>query len=659
LEVQNEDLPSLYRALAQDALRPGGPDNGFLTQEAPKQPPLVQAPILDPPVRQQAPMQQSAFSWPTSTGAPQALHGFGTPVASTALPTEAASAMFSHPGLPVAPCSGGGQPVSSETTVQGPCPYQGVVGPPVWPGAPGGYWMPYPWPMPMCQSPMPSTAGMVSPPSSWQSPMREVVVPSVAPVPEHSEVPDPGAPSVVTQPAAPAQASGTPSGINKEVCEQTAPQPAPSEARTATVEPVATRAEDPIVSTQAREERPKPPEIETVLPEKSSSPPSFFERRGDPKSPASSEPQAPVPHLSPAPSTEDAGSPGLDKKPALSPGKMQLPQASQDYMHRQIKLLLDPLAGQSFATADLRSSLRQANKEQPWFRSTVAQLESAMEQRRTQLPGPLQNMLSGVQLLAAALVLMKAHMAGAGAAEAGLLAANEAKTAADLFSMKGPDGGPMAWQEVARVLAALSETLSAQEHEVTCKICAESMLPLPRFRAEQVRRLGQAFVSLLQEASGPQSPVVGIGGRTGTAESEDTHAVQIRASRQGRPDDSDVDSEDDAPARPREQPQRSLALGGSSAARAGASTYKSRQLAGGVLGGGATSAYKLRQQAAGGENVSRSASCGSTLGSPTAGAKKPGAGAGSLLSQLIRKDPASMAVAGIDSDDEIADISGL
>eukprot|EP00931_Biecheleriopsis_adriatica_P026636 TRINITY_DN16184_c0_g3_i1.p1 TRINITY_DN16184_c0_g3~~TRINITY_DN16184_c0_g3_i1.p1 ORF type:complete len:442 (+),score=117.91 TRINITY_DN16184_c0_g3_i1:37-1326(+) len=374
----------------------------------------------------------------------------------------------------------------------------------------------------------------------------------------------------------------------------------------------------------------------------------------------------------------------ISQTPAANPEAVcQSPQATrQQYVQRQVKLLLESLGQEAFASQDLRRQLREANQKQPWFKAAEGQLVAAVEQHCVQLPGPLRGQLSDPQLLAAALILLKAHMGSAGAAEASaaLAAASEAKSASQLLAWAGEGGEPMAWQEVVSFLARLTEVApDPQDHEVICKICAEHVLP--RFRAEQVRRLGQAFVSLLAPASSesPKSsakpPVVGISGGTkvqGRTEAgadaareaaiempRTATATATRASRQGRLPDSDDDSEEneeDVASPSAGARSRGMAASGSSNTWEGRGSLRRPTGSPTVDFGGAqtTSAYKLRQQAAA-AGLSQTSSC---AGSPVAGAG-PKAGKPDL-STMIRKDPAWMIAAraaqGDDSEDEIAEL---
>ncbi|CAE8610370.1 unnamed protein product [Polarella glacialis] len=391
----------------------------------------------------------------------------------------------------------------------------------------------------------------------------------------------------------------------------------------------------------------------------------------------------------------------------------------QQRLRLQLEYLLKPLGGYPCNAGEVRKSLREAAKEAPWFSSAVAQLDIAIEEQSKGRRGlPAVSQLAEPQVLAMALALLRAHMGGAGAPEGmvmvAMMAASEVKSAEELGAVEGPDGGLMGWQVVVAYLQSLTKA-TPREQDALCKVCAECMLPVPRFRAEQMRRMGQLLNEVLRcgaspvpssESSAP--PLVGIGasglsrgsapppslggaanprtslgGQCGQPAPQtspkarieaDTHSTATRKlrSKSGfRIDDSD-DSEEEQSGRHGgdaglKNSQASLASSTSGGMSKGsmnfAAGYKGgRESAPAALGpgnamvspGSGTSAYKQRQQ----QQLAAAGSPASDTGEVVGSCGKKDAKEGSMLSKLIRKDSAWALASAAESDDEIADLDG-
>lgn len=168
--------------------------------------------------------------------------------------------------------------------------------------------------------------------------------------------------------------------------------------------------------------------------------------------------------------------------PQAGCGKVSSPK----HVMRQVKLLLAGAAtAPPLKPAELRGALRRA-KTESWYAETISQLDATPDAAEAQLGG-----LQSTQRLAAALLLLKAHMASSGSSQAAKLA------------IAGPaeirPGGDFAWQELLSLLPHWRGAMVKSDFEAFCRISAEHLLP--RFKADQVRRLSQILIGLYPPVS--------------------------------------------------------------------------------------------------------------------------------------------------------------
>jgi len=271
-------------------------------------------------------------------------------------------------------------------------------------------------------------------------------------------------------------------------------------------------------------------------------------------------------------------------------------------------------------------------------------------------------------LFAMALELLRQYMNGAGGTDAiTILQLADAGNVVVRAEELATHGTPVI-RELVVYLLSISGSSTIGNSNTISKIIAECVLPLPRFRAEQVRRLGDALAQLLHGSMVPSpqsqnrrgSPVVGISG---------ANASQGAWAKSSAVDDSASD----------EEPSRKSAHGprgaqsssvhknqaGGTATAFGASKPSQRQTqqdhdprpsplgASSSASTAGLSAYAMRKKP--GNLLAASGASSSASANVTAAPKKALVPSG-LLSR-IRNDPNFATAALADnSDDEIADL---
>jgi len=422
-----EELPGLYQALAKDVINPG----------------LMAS---------RTPLEDVALRTPGSQGISQAATTAGGAALRTGPPSAPWPSAWPGPWYPFVPWSWAAPPGM---------PLGAVGGPPGWPATP-------PAPVaPQSQVPVPGSGPAATAEPQQQSAPKVIEQPTQAPV-------QPERPSAELTP----QKASTAAAFSPVPSPSPSPQPQPTQSVAAT--PGSAKVQTPA-------ESPKQAATEVSAKNaKNSSPPGE-------QAPLATSPVEIAPALVPGEPTSLPEAASTVEEPPSKAGEngavvvCQGPQAgcgkvsSPKHVMRQVKLLLSCAAtAPPPKPAELRGALRRA-KTESWYAETISQLDATPDAAEAQLGG-----LLSTQRLAAALLLLKAHMASSGSSQAAKLA------------IAGPSeirpGGDHAWQELLSLLPHWRGAMVKADFEAFCRISAEHLLP--RFKADQVRRLSQILIEL-------------------------------------------------------------------------------------------------------------------------------------------------------------------
>jgi len=182
-----------------------------------------------------------------------------------------------------------------------------------------------------------------------------------------------------------------------------------------------------------------------------------------------------------------------------------------------IGMLLNPLHGTPCSSTDVRRSLREATRGEHWAASANQVLNTGDMDEVI----PVLQQLMPAQVMGLALELMRRHMdsaVGAGEGDEALQHASSEQGPIALMQalqIAEQDDVLCAWHELLAYLLSLPGTQPLSAQDALCKVAAECVLPLPRFRGEQVKRLHDAFCRLLRgDTEGPPVQGAGNGGPT-------------------------------------------------------------------------------------------------------------------------------------------------
>eukprot|EP00927_Polykrikos_kofoidii_P040423 TRINITY_DN34560_c0_g1_i1.p1 TRINITY_DN34560_c0_g1~~TRINITY_DN34560_c0_g1_i1.p1 ORF type:complete len:1239 (+),score=203.40 TRINITY_DN34560_c0_g1_i1:93-3719(+) len=226
-------------------------------------------------------------------------------------------------------------------------------------------------------------------------------------------------------------------------------------------------------------------------------------------------PETPAGATSAPPSDHEGASPlsAVDQTKSKVQGESEHspPLTEQQRLAKQVKWMVEPIKGVSCSPMDVRRFLREFSRGEAWATSVEEGLALASAGDVSSLDTALDE-LAEPQVLAVVLDLVRKHMERDGAKEGEGAIQMLTSDVSELLRLLevGLDLTP--WQELLSYLQGLPP--GAQDP--LCKVIAECILPLPPFRAEQVRWLGEALVRFMRgEASAPlgASTPAGHGGR--------------------------------------------------------------------------------------------------------------------------------------------------
>jgi len=194
----------------------------------------------------------------------------------------------------------------------------------------------------------------------------------------------------------------------------------------------------------------------------------------------------------------------------------------QQRLARKVGTLLGPIHGCPCLAMEARRFLREAGQNKPWATAVVEACARGPEAAAAALVDYVP-----AQVLAAALEMLRRYMDSAtgvtDSEDALELARTDAAPSELLQALTDEDNDLAPWQLLLRYLLSLPGTTNPQALVALGKVVAECILPMPRYRGEQVRRLTDAFARLLRStddaasaAQGSPSGHAGASGKSGS-----------------------------------------------------------------------------------------------------------------------------------------------